>query len=64
MKSREVHTRESFIEAQLDTVDPTSRQLLPLIGAICGSPARPPPRARPTGCASARWICWPSGTAR
>ncbi|MBE2277749.1 MAG: penicillin acylase family protein [Rhodobacteraceae bacterium] len=32
MKSREVHTRESFIEAQLDTVDPTSRQLLPLIG--------------------------------
>ncbi len=33
MKSREVHTRESFIEAQLDTVDPTSRQLLPLIGA-------------------------------
>ena len=33
MESREVHTRESFIEAQLDTVDPTSRQLLPLIGA-------------------------------
>lgn len=33
MKSREVHTRESFIEAQLDTVDPTSRALLPLIGA-------------------------------
>ncbi|MGA0542305.1 penicillin acylase family protein [Neotabrizicola sp. VNH66] len=33
MKTREVHTRESFIEAQLDTVDPTARQLLPLIGA-------------------------------
>lgn len=33
MRAREVHTRESFIEAQLDTVDPTSRQLLPLIGA-------------------------------
>ena len=33
MKAREVHTRESFIEAQLDTVDPTSRALLPLIGA-------------------------------
>ncbi len=33
MKSREVHTRESFIEAQLDTVSPTARALLPLIGA-------------------------------
>jgi penicillin amidase len=33
MKTREVHTRESFIEAQLDTVDPTARNLLPLIGA-------------------------------
>jgi penicillin amidase len=33
MKAREVHTRESFIEAQLDTVNPTARTLLPLIGA-------------------------------
>lgn len=33
MKSREVHTRESFIEAQTDTVNPTARLLLPLIGA-------------------------------
>jgi penicillin G amidase len=33
MKVREVHTRESFIEAQLDTVNPTARALLPLIGA-------------------------------
>ena len=33
MKAREVHTRESFIEAQLDTVSPTERTLLPLIGA-------------------------------
>ena len=33
MKAREVHTRESFIEAQLDTVSPTARSLLPLIGA-------------------------------
>lgn len=33
MKAREVHTRESFIEAQLDTVNPTARALLPLIGA-------------------------------
>jgi penicillin amidase len=33
MKTREVHTRESFIEAQLDTVSPTARTILPLIGA-------------------------------
>lgn len=33
MKAREVHTRESFIEAQLDTVNPTARALLPLLGA-------------------------------
>ncbi len=33
MKTREVHTRDSFIEAQLDTVSPTARTLLPLIGA-------------------------------
>jgi penicillin amidase len=42
MGTREVHTRESFIEAQLDTVSPTARLLLPLIGAdlwFTGSPA-------------------------
>jgi penicillin amidase len=33
MRARGVHTRESFIEAQLDTVNPTARALLPLIGA-------------------------------
>ena len=33
MQVREVHTRESFIEAQLDTVSYTARSLLPLIGA-------------------------------
>ena len=33
MQAHEVHTRESFIEAQLDTVNPTARALLPLIGA-------------------------------
>ncbi len=33
MKTRTVHTRDSFIEAQLDTVSPTARSLLPLIGA-------------------------------
>jgi penicillin amidase len=33
MQSREVHTRDSFMEAQLDTVSYTARSLLPLIGA-------------------------------
>ena len=33
MKTREVHTRESFIEAQLDTVSPAARSILPLIAA-------------------------------
>jgi penicillin G amidase len=33
MQSREVHTRESFIEAQLDTVSNAARSLLPLVGA-------------------------------
>lgn len=32
MQNRNVHTRDSFIEAQLDTVSPTARTLLPLIG--------------------------------
>lgn len=33
MQNRDAHTRASFIEAQLDTVSPTARSLLPLIGA-------------------------------
>ncbi|MGH1354928.1 MAG: penicillin acylase family protein [Thalassovita sp.] len=33
MQSRQVHTRDSFIEAQLDTVSPAARTLLPLIAA-------------------------------
>ncbi|MDQ7070317.1 MAG: penicillin acylase family protein [Rhodobacterales bacterium] len=33
MQSRQVHTRDSFIETQLDTVSITARTLLPLIGA-------------------------------
>ncbi|MDO6731936.1 penicillin acylase family protein [Marinovum sp. 2_MG-2023] len=33
MQGREVHTRDSFTEAQLDTVSITARSLLPLIGA-------------------------------
>jgi penicillin amidase len=33
MQVRQVHTRDSFIEAQLDTVSVTARSLLPLIGS-------------------------------
>ncbi|MFK7939026.1 MAG: penicillin acylase family protein [Roseovarius sp.] len=33
MQIRQVHTRDSFIEAQLDTVSFTARSLLPLIGS-------------------------------
>lgn len=32
MQGREIHTRESFIEAQTDTVSPAARTLLPLVG--------------------------------
>lgn len=42
MQAREVHTRESFIEAQLDTVSFSARSLLPLIAAdlwYVGEPA-------------------------
>ena len=33
MQQRSVHTRDSFIEAQLDTVSQAARDLLPLVGA-------------------------------
>lgn len=33
MQNRDVHTRESFIEAQLDIISPTARALLPVIGS-------------------------------
>ena len=33
MQGRQVHTRDSFIETQLDTVSITARTLLPLVGA-------------------------------
>jgi len=33
MQGRQVHTRDSFVETQLDTVSFTARSLLPLIGA-------------------------------
>ncbi|MCC5993045.1 MAG: penicillin acylase family protein [Rhodobacteraceae bacterium] len=33
MQARSVHTRDSFIEAQLDTVSPAARLILPLVAA-------------------------------
>jgi len=54
MQMREVHTRDSFIEAQLDDVSFTARSLLPLIGrdlwftgeaAPAGTPGRQRQRA-------------------
>jgi penicillin amidase len=47
MKTRDVHTRDSFIEAQLDTVSPTVRTLLPLIGADLWFTGEPAPEGTP-----------------
>ena len=41
---REVHSRDSFVAAQLDVVSPAARALLPLVGAdlwFTGDPAAP-----------------------
>jgi penicillin amidase len=51
MRARDIHTRESFIEAQLDTVSQAARTLLPLIGADLwftgeAAPAGTPERRR------------------
>ncbi len=53
MQNREVHTRESFIEAQLDTVSFTARLLLPLVAKDLwftgeAAPAGSPERLRQT----------------
>jgi penicillin amidase len=47
MATREVHTRESFIEAQLDTVSPVARALLPLVGADLWFTGTPSPEGTP-----------------
>ena len=47
MQGREVHTRESFIEAQLDDVSITARTLLPLVGADLWFTGEPAPEATP-----------------
>ncbi|NBT53257.1 MAG: penicillin acylase family protein, partial [Marivivens sp.] len=47
MQARGVHTRESFIEAQLDTVSYTARSLLPLVGADLWFTGDPAPEGTP-----------------
>lgn len=48
MQAREVHTRDSFIEAQLDAVSYTARSLLPLIGADLWFTGESAPEGTPT----------------
>ncbi|WP_371157304.1 penicillin acylase family protein [Jannaschia sp. 2305UL9-9] len=53
MQARDIHTRESLIEAQLDTVSNAARALLPLVGADLwftgeAAPAGTPERRRQT----------------
>lgn len=47
MQSREVHTRDSFVEAQLDTVSFTARALLPLLGRNLFNTGDPAPEGTP-----------------
>ncbi|NIY72941.1 penicillin acylase family protein [Marivivens donghaensis] len=47
MSMRGVHTRESFIEAQLDTVSYSARTLLPLVGANLWFTGEPAPDGTP-----------------
>ncbi|SOC11761.1 penicillin acylase family protein [Rhodobacter maris] len=47
MGEREVHSRESFIAAQLDTVSPAARGLLPLVGADLWFTGAPAPEGTP-----------------
>ncbi|MEM9342988.1 MAG: penicillin acylase family protein [Pseudomonadota bacterium] len=47
MQNREVHTRDSFIETQLDTVSFTARALLPLVGRDLFFTGDPAPEGTP-----------------
>lgn len=47
MQNRQVHTRDSFVEAQLDTVSFTARTMLPLIGADLWFTGEPAPNGTP-----------------
>ncbi|WCR09379.1 penicillin acylase family protein [Paracoccus stylophorae] len=47
LQDREVHSRDSFIAAQLDTVSPAARALLPLVGADLWFTGEPAPAGTP-----------------
>ena len=47
LAEREVHSRDSFIAAQLDTVSPAARSLLPLVGADLWYTGEPAPIGTP-----------------
>ncbi len=47
MQAREVHTRESFVDAQLDTVSYAARALLPLVAADLWFTGDPAPAGTP-----------------
>ncbi|MER5170168.1 penicillin acylase family protein [Thioclava kandeliae] len=47
LSDREVHSRESFMSAQLDTVSPAARNLLPLVGADLWYTGTPAPDGTP-----------------
>lgn len=47
MGERQVHSRDSFISAQLDTVSPAARGLLPLVGANLWYTGDPAPEGTP-----------------
>ena len=49
LQTREAHTRDSFIEAQLDSVSPTARTLLPLIGGELWYQSQSVPADSPAG---------------
>src|SRR5690606_6523459 len=47
LDGREIHSRDSFVAAQLDTVSPAARALLPLVGADLWFTGDPAPRGTP-----------------
>lgn len=47
LSSREVHSRDSFIDAQLDIISPAARALLPLVGADLWFTDEPAPAGTP-----------------
>ncbi|WP_134680026.1 penicillin acylase family protein [Paracoccus ravus] len=47
LDSREVHSRESFIAAQMDIVSPTARAVLPIVGADLWFTGEPAPQGTP-----------------